>query len=71
MIPAGLARSERRLEETKRTARILFKLHVVITPEFVRWLMYYGSKVEVLEPASLRERVAEEHRKAADLETEP
>jgi hypothetical protein len=41
--------------------RILFKPHVVITPEFVRWLLYYGSKLEVLEPVSLRGRVAEEH----------
>jgi predicted DNA-binding transcriptional regulator YafY len=48
--------------------RILFKLHVVITPEFVNWLMYYGSKVEVLEPKSLREQVAAEQHKAADIQ---
>jgi predicted DNA-binding transcriptional regulator YafY len=54
------------LEELE-DGRILFKLHVVITPELVSWLLYYGSKVEVLEPPSLRGRVADEHRKAADM----
>jgi predicted DNA-binding transcriptional regulator YafY len=44
---------------------------VVITPEFVNWLLYYGSRVEVLEPAELRQRVAQEHRKAADMEPKP
>ena len=31
------------------------------------WLLYYGSRGEVLEPVSLRERVAEEHRGAAQM----
>ena len=31
------------------------------------WLLYYGIRVEVLEPPSLRERVAEEHRRAAGV----
>lgn len=44
--------------------RILFRLTVVPTPEFVNWLLYYGSRVEVIEPAWLRDRVAEEHRRA-------
>jgi len=44
---------------------MLFKLHVAVTPEFVNWLLYYGSRVEVLEPQELRERVEEEHRGAA------
>lgn len=46
---------------------VLFRLHIAVTPEFVNWLLYYGSRVEVLEPASLRERVAEEHRRAAEM----
>jgi predicted DNA-binding transcriptional regulator YafY len=46
---------------------MLFKLHVAVTPEFVNWLLYYGSRVEVLEPPGLRERVAEEHREAAEV----
>lgn len=45
---------------------ILFKLHLPVTPDFVSWLLYYGHHVEVLEPASLREQVAEEHRRAAE-----
>lgn len=44
---------------------VIFRLHIAaITPEFVNWVLYYGSRVEVLEPAGLRERVAEEHRRA-------
>jgi len=44
---------------------VIFRLHMIITPEFVSWLLYYGSGLEVMAPAWLRERVAEEHRKAA------
>jgi len=48
--------------------RVLFKLRIAaITPEFVNWVLYYGSRVEVLEPEKLRERVVEEHRKAAEV----
>jgi len=46
---------------------IVFRLKVVTTPEFVNWILYYGSRVEVLEPKNFRERVAAEHRKAAGL----
>jgi predicted DNA-binding transcriptional regulator YafY len=46
---------------------VLFRLHVAVTPEFVHWLLYYGSRVEVLEPANLRERVEEEHRRAVEM----
>ncbi|MBN1920037.1 MAG: WYL domain-containing protein [Anaerolineae bacterium] len=46
---------------------ILFRLHIAITPEFVNWVLYYGSSVEVLEPKALREQVAEEHRCAAEV----
>ena len=52
--------------EEQPDGRFLFRLHIAVTPEFVNWLLYYGSGVEVLEPASLRERVAEEHRRAAE-----
>lgn len=45
--------------------RVRMVFHVGVTPEMVNWLLYYGSRVQVLEPAWLRERVAEEHRKAA------
>jgi hypothetical protein len=41
--------------------------HVGITPEMVSWLLYYGARVQVLTPAWLRERVAEEHRRAAGV----
>lgn len=47
--------------------RVLFKLCIAaITPEFVNWVLYYGSRVEVLEPEELRERVVEEHRRAVE-----
>lgn len=45
---------------------LLFRLHIAITPEFVSWLLYYGSRVEVIRPPSLRERVAAEHRRAVE-----
>lgn len=44
---------------------ILFRVKLVPTPEFTNWLLYYGSRVKVMEPASLRKQVAEEHLKAA------
>lgn len=46
---------------------VIFRLNMIITPEFVNWLLYYGSGLEVVAPAWLRERVAEEHRKAAKV----
>lgn len=51
--------------EEQADGSVLFKLHIAVTAEFVNWLMYYGSRVLVLEPGWLRERVAEEHLKAA------
>jgi len=51
--------------EEQPDGSVLFRLHVAVTPEFVNWVMYYGSRVEVLEPAELRARVAEEHGRAA------
>jgi len=41
------------------------KFYVGITPEMVNWLLYYGSRVQVLEPEWLREQVVEEHQRAA------
>ncbi|MGO0122578.1 helix-turn-helix transcriptional regulator [Desulfothermobacter acidiphilus] len=46
---------------------VLFKLRVAVTPEFLSWLLYYGSQVEVLAPPELRGRLAEEHLKAAEV----
>ncbi len=45
--------------------RVRVTFFVGITPEMVSWLLYYGARVQVVAPAWLRERVAEEHRKAA------
>jgi predicted DNA-binding transcriptional regulator YafY len=44
---------------------VRFLLHLPITPDFVSWVLYYGSRVEVVGPAELRDRVAEEHQRAA------
>lgn len=46
--------------------RVRVTFYVGITPEMVSWLLYYGSRVQVVAPAWLRERVAEEHRRAAE-----
>lgn len=46
---------------------VLFQVHIPITPEFVNWVMYYGAKVEVLEPTHLRATVMEGHRQAYAL----
>lgn len=54
--------------ETLPDGRVRMTFQVGITPEMVSWLLYYGSRVQVLGPAWLRERVAEEHRKAVDGE---
>jgi predicted DNA-binding transcriptional regulator YafY len=46
---------------------VIFRLHMIITAEFVSWLLYYGSGLEVIAPGWLRDRVAEEHRMAAAI----
>lgn len=46
---------------------VIFRLTIAITPEFVNWLLYYGSKVEVMKPEHLRETVAAEHQRAAEI----
>jgi predicted DNA-binding transcriptional regulator YafY len=45
------------ISEMLPDGRVLVKFCVGITPEMVNWLLYYGS----------RERVAEEHRRAAEV----
>lgn len=40
------------------------RYHLGVTPEFVRWLMWYGCDVRVLAPEWLRDRVTAEHRAA-------
>lgn len=47
--------------------RVLFQVRVVITGEFVKWILRYGRQVKVLEPAHLAETVRAEHWKAALL----
>ena len=49
--------------ETLASGLVRFRLHLPITPDFVSWILYYGSRVEVLKPQSLRDRVTDEHRK--------
>ncbi|MBK8048902.1 MAG: WYL domain-containing protein [Anaerolineales bacterium] len=46
---------------------VLFRVRIVVTPEFVKWVLRYGSQVKVIEPSHLREAVATEHKKAALL----
>lgn len=47
--------------------RVKFTLRATVTPEFVAWLLYYGSRVQVAQPMWLRERVAAEHREAVKM----
>lgn len=66
----GLRVSEEEWHKTQKVEEgldgsIFFKVCIPITPEFINWVLYYGSQVEVLQPAWLRERVAEEHSRAA------
>ncbi len=48
--------------ETLPDGRVRVTFYVGVTPEMVSWLLYYGARVEVVEPGWLRERVADEHR---------
>jgi predicted DNA-binding transcriptional regulator YafY len=45
--------------------RVLFAVRVVVTPEFVKWVLQYGHKVKVLAPAHLALQVRAEHLAAA------
>lgn len=44
---------------------VIFRLNIAVTPDFVNWILYYGSKVEVIGPDHLRSAIAAEHRQAA------
>ncbi len=50
--------------EVLPNGRVRVTFYVGVTPEMVNWLLYYGSRVQIVEPAWLRKRVAEEHRRA-------
>ncbi len=43
--------------EDGKDGSILFERNVAITPEIKRWILGFGSEVEVLEPAELREDI--------------
>lgn len=50
--------------ETLPDGRVCVEFYVSVTPEMVRWLLYYGGDVWVERPEWLRERVREEHQAA-------
>lgn len=50
--------------ETLADGRVKLTFRVGVTPEMVNWLLYYGSRVQVLGPVWLREQVMAEHRLA-------
>ena len=52
--------------EQQADGSVIFRLTIAVTPEFVNWLLYYGSRVEVTKPDHLRSAVAAEHRRAAE-----
>ena len=52
--------------ERQEDGSVIFRLTIPITPEFVNWLLYYGSRVEVIKPDHLRSTVAQEHRRATE-----
>lgn len=47
--------------ETLPDGRVRVTFRVGVTPEMVSWLLYYGSRVRVVEPGWLGEKVREEH----------
>ncbi len=53
--------------EEQRDGRVIFRVSIAITPDFTSWILYYGSRVEVIKPEHLRTAVVEEHRRAAGL----
>lgn len=53
--------------QAQEDGSLLFCVQIAVTPEFVNWLLYYGAKVEVLEPAHLRATVKQEHARAAEI----
>ncbi len=46
--------------------RVLVTFQVGVTPETVGRLLYYGGRAQVAQPRWLKERVREEHRRAAE-----
>ena len=52
--------------EEQPDGSVIFRLNIAITPDFTSWILYYGSKVEVVEPEHLRSAVAAEHRRATE-----
>ncbi len=52
-------------DETLPDGRVRVEYFVCITPEMVRWLLRFGADVWVERPEWLRERVREEHGRAA------
>lgn len=53
--------------ETLPNGSVRVRFYIGITPEFVNWLLYYGSRVRVVKPEWLREQVVKEHKKAAEM----
>ena len=53
--------------ETQADGSVMLRLQVVITPEFINWILYYGARVQVLKPDSLRQTIREEHQRAAEM----
>jgi len=54
--------------EVQRDGSYLVTFRIGITPEFVKWLLWYGERVRVLAPEHLRREVAEEHRRAWEVQ---
>jgi predicted DNA-binding transcriptional regulator YafY len=46
---------------------VLFRVRIVITSEFVKWVLRYGSQVQVKQPTHLRHTIHDEHTRAANL----
>jgi len=68
---SGLWVSEERWHKSQQIealddGRMRMTLFVGITPEMVNWLLYYGEKVFIEEPAWLQDKVRERHRLAAE-----
>ena len=40
--------------EKRADGGVIFRLKIAVTPDFVNWILYYGSKVEVISPDHLR-----------------
>jgi predicted DNA-binding transcriptional regulator YafY len=47
--------------------RVRVSFRVGVTPEMVNWILQYGGRVRVIEPAWLRRQVSAEHRRGAEV----